>query len=500
MKAQNLFALLDNAAAQFGDLPAVVSGSETVASFAQLKERSLRLAGALSESAGRGDRVLVASKNCPEIVEIMFACWAAGLVVVPLNAKLHPREMAAIIEDATPRFAFVSKSLAIDLAEAAAGAQTRFVTIGSAGYRALLGHEQAEPVDVQPDDLAWLFYTSGTTGKSKGAMLSHGNLLAMTKVHWQDIDDPEARTALLHAAPMSHGSGLYILPYLARGAAQVVPASGQFDPAETCALCRTHRGVAMFLAPTMVQRLRDHVLASGDDPGDLRLIVYGGGPMYVSEMRRALDVFGPVFAQIYGQGETPMTITGLTIEDHIDASDAILGSVGRARANTQVRIADADGNALPAGELGEILVRGPSVMQGYWHMPEATVEALRDGWLWTGDMGVIDADGFLTLKDRSKDVIISGGSNIYPREVEEALLTHPAVAEVSVVGEPDADWGEVVVAHVALREGAEADSAALDAHCLDSIARFKRPKNYVFHDALPKSAYGKILKRELRSN
>jgi acyl-CoA synthetase (AMP-forming)/AMP-acid ligase II len=248
----------------------------------------------------------------------------------------------------------------------------------------------------------------------------------------------------------------------------------------------------------MVQRLRLEAERSGRRPGNLRTIVYGGGPMYVDEIKQAMSAFGQVFVQIYGQGEAPMTITSLRRADHALGDDAMLGSVGWARTGVDVRVVDAHGAALPLGEPGEIVCRGDVVMAGYWNDAEASAAALRDGWLYTGDIGSFDARGYLTLRDRSKDVVISGGSNIYPREVEEALVTHPDVAEVCVVGARDSEWGEVVVAFVVRMPGSNVDAAGLDAHCLDRIARFKRPKRYLFVDALPKNSYGKVLKRELR--
>jgi len=214
-------------------------------------------------------------------------------------------------------------------------------------------------------------------------------------------------------------------------------------------------------------------------------------------------VMGPRFVQIYGQGETPMTATALSRRHIADASHPRhlehLGSVGVAQTPVQIRVADEQGRDLPSGEAGEVLVRGDSVMAGYWRNPEASAAALRDGWLWTGDVGALDADGFLTLKDRSKDLVISGGSNIYPREVEEVLASAPGVAEVACVGAPDPEWGEIVVAFVVAQAGHALDSAVLDAHCLERIARFKRPKRYVIVDALPKNNYGKVLKTELRA-
>jgi long-chain acyl-CoA synthetase len=285
-----------------------------------------------------------------------------------------------------------------------------------------------------------------------------------------------------------------------------VPASGGVDPAELFALGHALGPLSTFAAPTIVRRLVDHAESAGLGPGDaaraFKTIVYGGAPMYGADMRRALRVMGPRFVQIYGQGETPMVATALSRRHIADAAHPRhaerLVSVGVAQTPVQVRVADAQGCTLAPGQVGEVLVRGDTVMAGYWRNPEASAAAVRDGWLWTGDVGSLDADGFLTLKDRSKDLLISGGSNIYPREVEEVLLTAPGVAEVAVVGAPDPEWGEIVVAFVVAQRGAAPTEAMLDAHCLERIARFKRPKRYVFVDALPKNHYGKVLKTELR--
>jgi len=305
---------------------------------------------------------------------------------------------------------------------------------------------------------------------------------------------------------MSHGCGLYAIPHLMAGARHVVPASGTVDPPELFALGAALGPLSTFAAPTIVKRLVDHAETQGLTPSDaaasFKTIVYGGAPMYVADIQRALRVMGPRFVQIYGQGETPMVATALSRRDIADASHPRhverLGSVGVAQTPVQVRVADGEGLPLLVGEVGEVQVRGDTVMAGYWRQPDATAAAIRDGWLFTGDVGSLDADGFLTLKDRSKDLVISGGSNIYPREVEEVLLTVPGVAEVAVVGAPDAEWGEVVVAFVVAHSGANLAEAALDAHCLERIARFKRPKRYVFVDELPKNHYGKVLKTALR--
>jgi long-chain acyl-CoA synthetase len=282
----------------------------------------------------------------------------------------------------------------------------------------------------------------------------------------------------------------------------VCPASGGFDPDEIFALAAHFQRVHMFAAPTMVKRMTLAAQASGADGAGLRSVIYGGGPMYVADIEQAVARFGPIFIQIYGQGECPMAITTLSRAEVADRSHpnwrARLASVGRAQVSAELRIGDETGQPLPPGTVGEIMVRGDAVMPGYWQNPQANAKALLDGWLMTGDMGFLDEDGYLTLQDRSKDLIISGGSNIYPREVEEVVLQHPLVEEVSVVGAPHPDWGEIVVAFVVTTGGQPIDLAALDAHCMAHIARFKRPKQWRQVAALPKNNYGKVLKTTLR--
>ena len=438
-------------------------------------------------------------KNLPQYLEILGGIWHAGLVAVPMNAKLHAAEFAYMLQHSGAELCFVTADLAEALRPLLPGLP--LIVVGGADYEALFAGPPAPLTACGADDLAWLFYTSGTTGRPKGAMLTHGNLRAMTACYFADVDAIAPEDCNLHAAPMSHGSGIYILPHWAAAAANVVPASGGFDAAEVVALCQHFQGVTGFFAPTIVKRLVDHVTGTGARLPGLKTIVYGGGPMYVSDLKRGLAALGPVFVQIYGQGESPMCITALPRRLHRDdgspESEARLASVGRAQLLCEVAVADEEGRPLPPGETGEVLVRGPSVMAGYWQNPEATAKTLRDGWLFTGDVGSLDAAGFLTLKDRSKDLIISGGTNIYPREVEEVLLQHQGVAECSVIGRPHPDWGEEVVAFVV--PGAESLTAeALDRHCLEAIARFKRPKSYYLVESLPKNNYGKVLKTELR--
>lgn len=488
----NVFSVLDQATTRFGDRGAVYRGTDQLHTFAELRDRALRLATSVTADRDTGARIAIASENRPEIIELMFAVWAAGCAVVPINFKLHPLEMAQILDDSGAAVVFASPKIAAGLSGVTA---VPVEDIDSPAYVGRLQSEPAVPANTDSGGLAWLFYTSGTTGRSKGAMLSHRNLMAMTVSHLADFDSPDEHSSLVHGAPMSHGSGLYIAPYILRGARQVVPTSTGFEPDEFLDLCGHHPRTSCFLAPTMVQRL---VATGRPRPHNLSTVVYGGGPMYVDSLKKAMAAFGPIFVQLYGQGEAPMTITGLRRQDHLCgeglADDAVLGSVGYARSGVEVAVLDADGNPAAVGEIGEIACRGDVVMSGYWNNAEATAATLVSGWLHTGDMGSFDARGYLTLRDRSKDVVISGGSNIYPREVEEVLIEHPDVTEACVVGVPDQDWGEVVVAFIV----GTATEDALDAHLLERIARFKRPKRYVYVDELPKNSYGKILKRELR--
>jgi acyl-CoA synthetase (AMP-forming)/AMP-acid ligase II len=482
--------------------PAVIEVDRVTYSFSQLAGRVQHLAATLQErfGIGPGAHVALVMKNCAAYVELLYACWIAGACAVPVNVKLHPRELAFIFDDADVSLCFVTSDIdTVALAAAQPARRLPCIDVDRPEYAALFGASALQAPRGGGDDPAWLFYTSGTTGKPKGVQLTHGNLLAMTLNYLADVDAAGAGETLLHAAPMSHGSGLYTLPNIAVGAAQLVPASRGFDVAEIDALLTAQRAVKFFAAPTMVMRLVDQL--RGDAAG-LKQIIYGGGPMYVADCLRALDRLGPRLAQIYGQGESPMTITVLPREEHAGPRDAAhlarLASVGRAQTGVEVAVLGPDGRPLADGDVGEVCVRGDTVMRGYLNQPEATAKTLNQGWLHTGDLGRMDSHGYLTLVDRSKDLIISGGSNIYPREVEEVLLQHPAVREVAVVGEPDADWGESVVAVVALKQGAHAAAPDLDAFCLQQIARFKRPKRYVFVAELPKNATGKVLKRDLR--
>jgi acyl-CoA synthetase (AMP-forming)/AMP-acid ligase II len=503
----NIASVLDRAHRIAGDAPALAQGTRVLASYRELRTRAAALAQGLGDIYGLrpGDRVALFMKNSPEYVEALFACWRAGLIVVPVNCKLHPEELRYILDDSGARVVFTTPSLESAGSAACRGSSSRteLAVTGSHEWHRLRSGAGASDLHAsKPDDTAWLFYTSGTTGKPKGAMLTHRNLMAMSLNFIADVDTIAGGDALLHASPMSHGSGLYILPYVVGTALHIVPESSRFDPTEVLDLIAHHGKVSLFAAPTMVRRLATAAEACNWNPDRLKTIVYGGGPMYVADCKAALGVFGPRLVQIYGQGESPMTITVLPKRFHADFDhpryEQRLASVGYAQAVVEVMVADEDGNACSVGSSGEVLVRGDTVMKGYWNRPEGIDDAQRSGWLHTGDVGALDDEGWLTLKDRTRDVIISGGTNIYPREIEEVLLLHPGVSEVSVVGRPHPDWGEEVVAFVVTRNGEPLASTALDTICNDHLARFKRPRHYRFLPGLPKNEYGKVLKTALR--
>jgi long-chain acyl-CoA synthetase len=490
---------LSRAALSHPALPAAACGTRIVASYGDLAGRAARLAGSLRHRFGLlpGDRVAIAAKNSPDYLALLYGIWHAGCTAVPANAKLHGAELGYILEHSGARVCFASPGVDGEIAAHAPRTLERLIAIGSGEYDALFAADAIDLVPRAGDDLAWLFYTSGTTGRPKGAMLTHRNLTATSEAYAGEVDPIAPGDAIVHAAPMSHGSGLYIMAHVARLGVQMVPESGGFEPDEVFALFNTWPRASMFAAPTMIKRLVDS--AADCRVENIRTLIWGGAPMYVEDALRALDRFGPRLAQIYGQGEAPMTITTLSKADIADSKHPRwrerLASAGKPYAGVEVMVADNADAALAQGESGEILCRGAVVMPGYWRNDEASAASLRGGWLHTGDIGAFDAEGYLHLKDRSKDLIISGGSNIYPREVEEVLLTHPNVQEVSVIGRPDREWGEAVVAYVV----GQALPAELDTLCLAHIARFKRPKDYIFVDALPKNNYGKILKTELRA-
>jgi acyl-CoA synthetase (AMP-forming)/AMP-acid ligase II len=502
----NLATWVERNGRRFRDRPALATGDRVHATWGETAGRVAAVAAGYRDRLGLspGDRVAIVMSNRPEYLEAQFAIWHAGMVAVPVNARLHREEVAYILEHSGTSVVVTDDEHA-DVVEPLVGrveSLRRVVVAPGPQWEELTASAPAPLAEAAADHPAWLFYTSGTTGRPKGATLTHGNLLMASLSYFADIAPVAAHDGVLHAAPLSHGSGLYGLPHVAKGAVSVFPSSGALDGAELLALLRRWPGLSFFAAPIMVKRLAADPALAGSDLSGLKTIIYGGAPMYLTDLEQALETFGPRLAQIYGQGETPMTITGLSAADHAGRDHPRwrerMQGVGFPRTDVEVRVVGEHDRELPAGEPGEVVVRGGVVMAGYWQQPEASAETLRGGWLHTGDVGSFDDDGYLTLHDRSKDLIISGGMNIYPREVEEALMTHPGVQAVAVVGRPDPEWGEAVVAFVVPGE-APPTVEELDRACIERIARFKRPKEYHLVEALPTNNYGKVLKRELRA-
>ncbi len=508
----NVGMFLTKSAKTYPNNTAVIYGTKQL-SYAQFNARVNRLANALRRlDIQKGQNVAILQYNYPQTLESLFACFKAGCGAVPLNFRLHPNEYAFIIDHSESVAVILSsefKEPILNCRNKISKAKHLIVLDQAEGE--LLDYENildCEPpyftdVDVNPEDLAWIFYTSGTTGNPKGAMLTHRNLISMSMNFFSDISPGcGPGDVVLHAAPLSHGSGLYALPNIGKAAGNVIPEGKSFDAEQIFKLIQDHRVTNMFVAPTMLKILMDSPAVNKYDHSFVKSINYGGGPMLVEDLKKAIEKLGPCLIQLYGQAESPMTITYLPHGDHVvdGTKDQIkrLASAGYPRTDVEVKIFDGDDNELSVGEIGEIVTRSDVVMKGYWRNPEATMQTLKNGWLHTGDMGYMDGCGFLFIMDRTKDMIISGGENIYPREIEEVIIQHPAVREVSVIGIPDPKWGEAVKAVVSLVPGETITESELIIYCQNNMASYKKPKFVDIVDELPKNNYGKILKRELR--
>ena len=507
----NVGHLLTRAAHRYPDRPAWLQGDRSI-SFREADDRVNRLANSLLALGGQpGDRVGMLMPNCYQGLEAILAPMKAGMAVVPINIRLHHSEHQNLLAN-SGAFALVYaqefQEHLSQIRESLDGVK-HFICLGEdpgadLSYEALLESAPSSVPDptIDYDDLAWMFYTSGTTGQPKGAMLTHRNILTMVECFLTDIDSPRPGDVLLHAAPISHGSGLSIFHHICRGSANAFPSTLSFDPLKIFAAIQRYRATTMFLAPTMVVMLTNSPDKSRYDLSSLHTVFYGGGPMHTEHILEAMRTFGNIFAQIFGLGEAPMTICSLPKEEHIVDEDPArmqrLASAGPEVTGVRVRIVDDDDTDVATGQMGEIVVRSDLVMKGYWNNPEATAETLRGGWLHTADLGYMDANGYVFITDRKKDMVISGGANIYPREVDEVICQHPAVAEVAVIGVPDPLWGESVKALVVLRQGDHATEAEIIEFCRQRMSSYKKPKSVEFLPSLPKNAYGKVLKREMR--
>ena len=509
----NVGSILTRAAQAAPDRVALIYGS-LKRSYREFNMRVNQLGHQLMQhGVQRGDRVAILQRNCPELLETLFATLKIGAIAVPLNARLHPREYAYILQDSAAKAIVFSD----DFAEGLTSKRTEipllslFICIGAElayahNYESFIAQGDSKKCDVEcsSDEIAWLFYTSGTTGKPKGAMESHGNLMFMIERYPQEVYQLQPNDVVMHPGPLTHGSGLWALPITANAGTQLIPTGTSFDPDQIFNLIQTNRVTKIaFIAPTMITMLLNSPAINQYDLSSLRFLGYGGSPMYVEDLKRAVKQWGPILCQIYGQGETPMTITMLSPDDHrlVDAPELEkrYASAGRIRKDIEIAILDENDQVLGDEQIGEIALRGAVVMKGYWNLPEATAEVFKNNWYHTGDLGKRDRDGYYYLLDRKKEMIISGGANLYPRDVEEVLLTHPGVLEVAVIGVPDRLWGESVVAIVRKRDGIEVNESELLGLCKDNLAGYKKPRIIRFEDDLPKNGYGKILKRELKA-
>ncbi len=510
-RVMNLAHFLRQAARRHGHEIGFVCG-DAAWTWADLDRRVDAMAAALAaQGVMKGDRVLVQSKNCNQMFESMFACFRMGAVWVPTNFRQTPDEVA-YLGQASGASAMICHA---DFPEHAAAAREacpaiRFVmSIGPSDFgedydrivEVYLG-QSAPEAPVEHDDPCWFFFTSGTTGRPKAAVLTHGQMAFVITNHLCDLMPGTTHAdASIVVAPLSHGAGVHQLVQVARAVKTVLPKSERFDPGEIWGLVARWRVTNMFTVPTIVKMLVEHPSVDVHDHSSLRYVIYAGAPMYREDQKRALAKLGKVLVQYFGLGEVTGNITVLppALHEPEDIPGLKIGTCGYERTGMQVSIQAEDGRELAPGETGEICVCGPAVFAGYYDNPEANAKAFRDGWFRTGDLGHMDEEGFLYITGRASDMYISGGSNVYPREIEEKVLTHPAIAEVAIVGVPDETWGEVGVAVCVLRPEAHLNERELLAWMDGKVARYKLPKRVFFWDGLPKSAYGKITKKNIRA-
>jgi acyl-CoA synthetase (AMP-forming)/AMP-acid ligase II len=505
-RTTNLSHLLSGTARRHPDRVGLIQG-ERRWTFAELDARAGAFARVLHDHGiGKGDRLLVQSSNCLQMFEAIFGCWRAGAVWVPANFRLTPAEVAQLAEDAQAKALLVHADFP---AHAEACAPFVDVTLWIGGtdpatdYEALIGAASPapDPAAVGRDDPCWFFFTSGTTGRSKAAVLTHGQMNFVVNNHLADLmpgcgHEFGGTDASLVLAPLSHAAGIHELSQVARAVPSVLAESTGLDGAEVWRLVERHRISNLFTVPTLLKMLVEHPAVHDHDHSSLRHVIYAGSPMYRADQIRALETLGPCIVQYFGLGEVTGNITVLPPALHAAGEDPRLGTCGFARTGMQVQVQRDEGTECAPGETGEICVIGPAVFAGYFNNPAANAKAFRDGWFRTGDLGHLDAQGFLYITGRASDMFISGGSNVYPREIEEKLLLHPAVAEVAVLGVPDPTWGEVGMAVVVPR--APVQAAELAEWLAPQLARYKQPRHWALWEALPKSGYGKIAKRLIR--
>jgi fatty-acyl-CoA synthase len=509
-RVMNLSHFLTQAARRHPEDIGFVWGERTW-TWAEMEARVNAFAAALRDRFGvkKGDRILVQSANCNRMFESMFACFRLGAVWVPTNYRQSPDEVAYLAK-ASGATGMICGGRFPDHARAcreAAGLEF-VVAIGDADFaedydRIVATHlgQHVESAAVERDDPCWFFFTSGTTGRPKAAVLTHGQMAFVITNHLCDLMPGTTRDdASIVVAPLSHGAGVHQLSQVARGVKTVLPETEKLDPPTIWRLVEKWRVTNAFTVPTILKLLIEDPSVDRFDHSSLRYVIYAGAPMYRADQKRALERLGAVLVQYFGLGEVTGNITVLPPALHSleGGPEARIGTCGFERTGMQVQIQNEAGEEVPMGETGEICVIGPAVFAGYYDNPEANAKAFRNGWFRTGDLGHMDANGFVYITGRSSDMYISGGSNIYPREIEEKLLLHPDIAEAAVLGAPDPVWGEVGVAVCVARPGVATQKLDLAAWLDGKMARYKIPKRFFFWEEMPKSAYGKITKKMIR--
>ncbi|HEY8482015.1 MAG TPA: AMP-binding protein [Spirillospora sp.] len=498
--------LIVRGARQHTDRVALVFGEDEL-TYGEVDELSNRLARALArEGGGHHRRVGLLVNNSLLSVPLDFACVKGGVNRVPLNSRLAVAEHVRMLTDTRCELVVFGADLHDRARElAAALPEVRFLGLETSldGEEPLMERAKNEPatlpeIDARPDDVILTLFTSGTTGTLKAAQHTQASYAAICRNVLLNLFPATGEDVMLHAASLIHASGVFVLPLWLRGGRTVILPG--FVPDAFLKAVPRYGATAINLVPTMIQMLVEHPDFATTDVSTLRRVIYGASPMPRPVIDRAMQVWGrDRFWQYYGQTEIPLCIAVLRPEDHVGDR---LAACGQPAADVDLRLVDENGRDVAPGEPGEIVVRGPSACAGYLDAPELNAETFRDGWVHTRDVGVLDDDGFLYLKDRTSDMIITGGYNVYPREVEDVLLEHPAVREAAVVGTPDERWVEAVTAVVVPAEGTEPDDDLRDrlvAHVTERVASYKKPRKVIFADALPKTAVGKLDRRTLRT-
>jgi acyl-CoA synthetase (AMP-forming)/AMP-acid ligase II len=504
-QVMNLGNLLTQTACKYPDRPGFIQG-ETSCSWLQINTRVDALAHHLqAQGVAPGDRILVQLANGLPLFESAWAAFKLGAVWVPVNYRLTPAEVAYIAKSSGAEMMITQSAFDDHVAVAMAESPALLCVLRADQpiYEAVVSAHSApfEAVEVSYHHPLWFFFTSGTTGRPKAAVLTHGQMAFVVTNHLADLL-PGLRhdEASLVVAPLSHGAGIHALVNVARGAASVLLPGESLDCTAAFQAIEKHGITNLFTVPTILKRLAEDPAATRFDHSSLKQVIYAGAPMYKADQQRALAALGAVIVQYFGLGEVTGNITVLRSDEHLEGGGALLGTCGTARSGMEVAVLDEQCRPVATGVQGDICTRGPAVFAGYWNNPEATAQAFRGGWFHTGDLGTMDARGFVTITGRSSDMYISGGSNVYPREIEEALLMLPGIAEAVVFGVPDAQWGEVGVALLAARDPrAPLAPEQILAHLQPLLAKYKWPRTIQFWPSLPKSAYGKLVKKDLRA-